>query len=91
MIEDSEEVWEKRDKAPEVGGGVVAPPAIRERDKSYSVRGLSVINYRSARIIKGNSNFSYPAPAQRKWLVVEGLKFFLGVFMAVETDCPNSF
>ena len=45
MIEDSEEVWEKRDKAPEVGGGVVAPPAIRERDKSYSVRGLSVINY----------------------------------------------
>ena len=50
-----------------------------------------IYDYRSARIIKGNSIFSYPAPAQRKWLVVEGLKFFWGVFMAVETDCPNSF
>ena len=47
--------------------------------------------YRSARIIKSNSIFSYTAPAQRKWLVVEGLKFLGGVFMAVETDCPNSF
>ena len=58
--------------------------------KSRFVQKLRLI-YRSARIIKGNSIFSYPAPAQRKWQVVEGLKFFWGVFMAVETDCPNSF
>ena len=61
------------------------------KDKFLNAWFYNRLNYRSARIIKGNSIFSYPAPAQRKWQVVEGLKFFWGVFMAVETDCPNSF
>ena len=26
LMEESDEAWEKRDKAPQVGGGVVAPP-----------------------------------------------------------------